>query len=521
MATLDQALDRIRTDGSDLLRPEPMNQLARRLGHSFRNTPLSPGNTLRLFAQQVAHGNIACSAVHHLADQRFTDAAWCQARSRLPMELIESVHQRVIDAARGELDQTNDLGDEPHLWQGHRVYVVDATSDSMPDTPPLREHYGIPAGCRDQLGFPTSHLLLAMDHRSGLLLQCVDSPMYTSNVSQTPQVHPLLREGDVLLGDDAFAGWPHLALILQANLHAIFPVHHRRLVDFTPGRPHAHPRKGKSSRRSGKPRSRLIKSLGKDDQIVEYFKPLRKPPWLSDPQWAELPQSITVREIRRMIRRHGFRPITVTIVTTLLDPLKYPADKLIELRLSRWLVEINIRHLKITLGLDVLKGKSLEMVRKERRMFLLVYNLIRVLMLRAAVRQRVNVNRLSFADTLAWLRLGDLSSATIIKVNPLRPGRLEPRVIKRQKKRFPYMTSPRAVLEAQLRPGFVIRLSLVALTLQGVWVPREVSMTTFRDQNTVQTRSQIHVRSITLNRQYPTSQFVLRDYFRTMVLFGE
>ena len=152
-----------------------------------------------------------------------------------------------------------------------------------------------------------------------------------------------------------------------------------------------------------------------------------------------------------MIRRHGFRPITVTIVTTLLDPLKYPADKLIELRLSRWLVEINIRHLKITLGLDVLKGKSLEMVRKERRMFLLVYNLIRVLMLRAAVRQRVNVNRLSFADTLAWLRLGDLSSATIIKVNPLRPGRLEPRVIKRQKKRFPYMTSPRAVLKAQLR----------------------------------------------------------------------
>ena len=247
MATLDQALDRIRTDGSDLLRPEPMNQLARRLGHSFRNTPLSPGNTLRLFAQQVAHGNIACSAVHHLADQRFTDAAWCQARSRLPMELIESVHQRVIDAARGELDQTNDLGDEPHLWQGHRVYVVDATSDSMPDTPPLREHYGIPAGCRDQLGFPTSHLLLAMDHRSGLLLQCVDSPMYTSDVSQTPQVHPLLREGDVLLGDDAFAGWPHLALILQANLHAIFPVHHRRLVDFTPGRPHAHPRKGRAA----------------------------------------------------------------------------------------------------------------------------------------------------------------------------------------------------------------------------------------------------------------------------------
>jgi hypothetical protein len=272
----------------------------------------------------------------------------------------------------------------------------------MPDTPELRSHYGVPSGCRPGLGFPTSHLLVMMDHLSGLLIDCVDSPLSTSDLSQTPPMHAHLGAGDILLGDVAFSGWAHLALILQANLHAVMPTHHRRIVDFSPRRAHAHPRKGKSTKRAGKPRSRVAETLGPEDQLVEYFKPVEKPAWMDDGQWAALPASITVREIRRTIRRHGFRPMTVTIVTTLLDPEKYPADELIELRLSRWMIETNFRHLKITLGMDVLKCKTLDGVRKERLVFLLVYNLIRIVMLRAAQVQGVKVNRLSFADTLAW-----------------------------------------------------------------------------------------------------------------------
>jgi len=319
------------------------------------------------------------------------------------------------------------------------------------------------------LGFPTSHLLLLMDHRSGLFIDCIDGPMITSDLSQTPALHAHLQGGDVLLGDDAFAGWAHLgggrspaaALILQANLHAIVPAHHRRIVDFAPRRAHAHPRQGKSCQRRGQPRSRVIKSLGKakpsagkDDQLVEYFKPVQKPAWMSAQQCSELPQSITLREIRRTVKRNGFGPITVTIVTTLLDRDAYPADELIELRLSRWMIESNIRHLKITLKMDELKCKTREGVRKERAIFLLVYNLIRLIMLRAARCQGVNINRLSFADTLAWLRHGDLSSCLDLKINPLRPGRLEPRVRKRPKKQFPYMTIPRAELKSQLRARY-------------------------------------------------------------------
>jgi hypothetical protein len=458
MATFDLALSCVRDGSPHLPSADRIDQLAREANHCFRDTTLTPGKTLRLFAQQIAHGNVSCWAVRHLADEQFTDSAWCQARGRLPIKLIETVHRTVIDEARAQLDRNNDDAQSgADRFRGHRLYVLDGTSDSMPDTPPLRAHYGVPSGCRPGLGFPTSHLLVMMDHRSGLLIDCLDSPLTTSDTSQAPLLHERLRPGDIVLGDDAFSGWGHLALILQANLHAIMPLHHRRLVDFTGERRHAKPRKKKSkSAKRKKPKvplklsSRVIKSLGKDDQLVEYFKP-QKPAWMNDEQWATMPDSITVREIRRTIRRHGFRPITVTIVTTLLDPQAYPADELIELRLSRWMIETNIRHLKITLGMDVLKCKTLEGVRKERLMFLLVYNLIRILMLHAAKAQEVDVNRLSFADTLAWLRWGNLEQCPSLVINPLRPGRLEPRALKRQKKEFPYMTSPRADLKAQLR----------------------------------------------------------------------
>jgi hypothetical protein len=450
MAAFDRALAQVRSCAADLLMPAHINQLARDHNLDFRDTILTPGNTLRLFVQQIAHGNIACAAVRHLAGEDFTDSAWCQARKRLPLELMAQAHRAVVDAARRDLDAVPDLGNEPYRWRGHRLYAVDGTSDAMPDTPELRSHYGVPAGCRPGLGFPTSHLMVLMDHRSGLLLDSNDTPLATSDVSQTPPLHANLQPGDVLLADVAFSGWAHLALLLQAHLHAVMPVHHLRIVDFSPDRPYAHPHKGTGRHRVGKPRSRVLKTLGPDDHLVEYFKPKDKPTWLSQEQWQPLPESITVREIRRTVQRHGFRPMTVTIVTTLLDPEAYPADELIELRLTRWMIETNFRHLKTTLGMEVLKCKTLDGVRKERLVFMLVYNLIRIMMLRAARAQSVNVNRLSFADTLAWLRHGSLHDRPALIVNPLRPGRLQPRVLKRQKKEFPYMTQPRAVLKAQL-----------------------------------------------------------------------
>ncbi len=322
MAAFDLALSCVRDETEDFLLTERINQLALTGHHLFRRTTLTPGNTLRLFVRQVAHGNVACSAVQYLADSRFSDAAWCQARSRLPIQLIQDVHQSLVDHARHELDQTDDVGDQSRRWRGHRVHVIDGTSDSMPDAPELRDHYGVPGACRPGLGFPTAHLMLLMDLRSGLLIDCIDSPLRTHDASVASRTHRHLQPGDVLLGDDAFGTYTHLALLLRANLHAVMPSHHRRIVDFTPGRSHVPRSKGTRKKSVGKPRSRIVQTLGRDDQIVEIFKPPKKPDWMSNEQWRQIPESIQVREIRRVVKRHGFRTLR----------LKYPGAGSLHIR---------------------------------------------------------------------------------------------------------------------------------------------------------------------------------------------
>src|SRR6059058_5014733 len=173
---------------------------------------------------------------------------------------------------------------------------------------------------------------------------------------------------------------------------------------------------------------------------------------MSREQYDALPDSIIVREIRRTVRRPDGRRITVTVVTTLLDETLYPADEIVALRLRRWDVETNLRHLKITMGLDVLRCKTELGVRKELAVFCLVYNLVRVVMLEAADRHQVPVSRISFADALKWMRHarpGDRLAELI--VNPLRPDRLEPRCRKRRPKQYDLMNKPRDVLRKALK----------------------------------------------------------------------
>jgi hypothetical protein len=444
MASIAAALARIKQDPLGVIKPATVEALCDELHYDWRVLQIDPAVTVALFVQQIVAGNVPCTEVRHLARQTFSASAWCQARARLPLEVYQGMLTRVCDAALGQTRQ------KQHLWHGHRTFHVDGSAFSMPDTAELRKVFGTPHGPAPGCAFPTAHLLVMFNAATGLLIDAAAAPLYTSDVSAAAELHAHLDEGDILIGDDSFSGWAHIALLSQAKLHALVPNHHLRLVDFTPGR--AHTRLAGKKVVAGLPRSRWIKSLGKDDQLVEWFKPLQVPPWMSQQQYDSLPDSIIVREVRREVRLSQRRRITVTIVTTLLDPLRYPADELIALRLRRWDVETNLRHLKTTMGLDVLKCKTEAGVRKELAVFCLVYNLVRVVMLQAAARQQVPVSRISFIDALKWMRHArPRDRLPDLVINPLRPHRIEPRCRKRRPKQYDLMNKPRNVLRKALK----------------------------------------------------------------------
>ena len=444
------AVARIKRDG-------PLGALGRgavvaacdELGHAWRDRTLDPATTIALFVQQILQGNCPCAEVRHLpaCDCAFTPGAYCQARARIPLAVYQSLLTRVVDAAA--LPRTREL---QHRWRGHRVFHVDGTTFSMPDTPELQRAFGQSAGHAAGCGFPVAHLLVLFSASTGLLIDAAAGPLFTGDVGVAAQMHPLLGAGDVLVGDDSFGSYAHLALLLRDNLHGLFPVHHARIVDFTPGR--AHCAEGKHAL-PGVPRSRWLKSLGHDDQLVEWFKPKQRPAWIDAATYDALPASITVRELRRTVTGPAGNRVTLTMVTTLLDPRDYPAEgatSLLDLRLRRWDVETNIRHLKATMRLDVLRCKTEAGVRKELCVFCLVYNLVRLTMLEAARRQDVPVARVSFADAYRWLRharAGDALPDLI--VNPHRPGRAEPRVVKRRAKPHDLMNKPRDELRKRLK----------------------------------------------------------------------
>jgi hypothetical protein len=327
MASISSSLDRIKDDPLGVLDRELVERVCREHGHAWRERALDPATTIALFMQQVIHGNAPCSEVRHLAaglgapvsSRSFSAQAYCQARKRLPLAIYHTLLTEVYDRVVPQTRRTE------HLWHAHRTFHVDGSTFSMPDTPALQKAFG---------GFPVAHLLVLFSAATGLLIDLWASPLRTGDMAQMGEAHLHLDGGDILIGDDTFSGYAHLAMLQKQGLHGLFPVHHLRIVDFTKGRPHCGD--GKKSV-AGMPRSRWIQSLGKEDQLVEYFKPPDRPKWMSEAEHAALPESITVRELRRTVVRPGLGKITLTLVTTLLDPQTYPVADLLELRLRRWL----------------------------------------------------------------------------------------------------------------------------------------------------------------------------------------
>ncbi len=422
-------------------RPEIIDA-CRQVNHTWRNCLLDPVAIIHLFLTQVLHGNTAINHLVRISGLSFTGSAYCQARSRLPVALFEVLLRRVTERLGPQIDETA-------TWHGHRVFVADGSSFTMPDVPELQKHFGQPSVQQPGCGFPVAHLLALFHVGTGMLVKVLTAPLCTHDMSGVARIHPELRNDDILLGDRGFCSFAHLALLLAQGAHGVFRIHQRQIVDFTPARAHA--QTGHNRGAKGLPRSRWMRGLGLTDQVVAWLKPAQRPEWMTAEQYALLREELIVRELRYRTGTKGFRVREVTLVTTLLDAELYPLEELAELYRKRWDVEGHLKNLKNTMKMDVLRCTTVVGVSKELLMFALVYNLIRLVMLEASRRQGVAVDRISFVDALRWLNEARPGAALPkLVLNPDRANRAEPRVRKRRPKEYPLMTKPRCELRKSL-----------------------------------------------------------------------
>lgn len=445
MVSITDVLRRFKQNWCEELSPAAIAQACRDSGLRWYESALNPVVTIQIFFVQILHGNTACEHLPHLTGLPFTAAAYCKARMRVKLDVLRLLLERCVEQLQRETLDTA-------RWLGHRVFQVDGSSFSMADTPPLQAHFGQPGQQKSGCGFPVAHWLVLVHARTGMIIKMLTAPLRTHDISGVVELHPELRANDLLVADRGFCSYAHLALLLQRGVQGLLRIHQRTIVDFRPGRAHVYPSRGKADPKKGRPRSRWLQRLGATDQVVQWLKPIERPVWMSVEQYAALPAAIMVRELRYSIHEKGFRPKAITLVTTLLDAERYSLSELANQFRRRWEIETNFGHLKTTMRMDVLKCKTVDGVLRELQVFALIYNLVRQVMLAAASRQGVDVQRISFIDALRWLQSASPADAwPKLVVNPLRTGRIEPRVRKRRPKQYPLMKKPRKQLKKELR----------------------------------------------------------------------
>jgi hypothetical protein len=440
MASVSRALERIKGDLELHLSPASITAACLAAGHTWRERKLGPVSTVHLFVLQVLNFNPAIRHLRHRAGYAINAAAYSEARLRLPLAALQALLRESAAAAAGGAAAGEGL------WCGLRTFLVDGSATIAPDTPSSQTAFGQPGNQKKGCGFPVPRILGLFDAFTGMVVEMLCFPLRTHEQSKVWQLHPLLKPGDVLVGDRGFCSFAHLAMLHARGVAGLFRMHQKQIVDFLPHR------KTRRKGQKGKPNSRFVRRLGKGDQVVEWRRPKVRPAWMTAAQFDALPDTLRVRELRYHLAGKGRRTREVTIATTLLDPLRYPKDKVCELYGLRWSVETHFLELKTTLKMRRVKSQTAQGVEKELAVYCLVYNLVRALMVRASVRQGVTPDRISFVDTVRWLLSAAAPGQDVpnLVINPQRPDRHEPRVIKDLQDTYRKMTLPRAQMRRRL-----------------------------------------------------------------------
>src|SRR5258706_11003172 len=389
---------------------------------------LNPGASCREAARQI-------QALFCLAGGRTVDAgtsAYCQARARLPLGVLERARQ----AAAGHAQKL--LPEKLGLWRGWRPKVLDGTTVSLADTAKNQAAYPQSASQKPGCGFPLLRLVGLFGLSTGALLGYAKGNKHLAELPLLFRLRQWFQSGDLLLADRGFASYVVLALLELLGVACLFRLHQARPHDLRRG----------------------IR-LGKKDRLWVWSKPQQKPRYLPKSLWRRVPEELVVRVLQMQLRLSGFRTQSVTLVTTLSDPKAYPALELAELYLRRWRIELWWRHLKTTMGMEVLRCQTPAMVHKELEMRLIAYNFIRCLIAESAALHDRPVEQISFKGSVDTVRqysplvaqarsrkkqsrlIQQLLETLALDLVPQRKGRREPRAVKRRPKPYPLLTQPR------------------------------------------------------------------------------
>jgi hypothetical protein len=391
------------------------------LGQVIDPDPACRQAVAKLLVWLTLHGKPACSA---------ENGAYCKARLRLSEEHLHGLVRATGKRLRG---QTRDAW----LWKGRRVKIADGTTVIMPDTKANQAVYPQPDGQKPGLGFPMIRMVVIFCLATGAVLDAAlaaYSGKGTGELSLLRSIWDELEEGEVLLADRLYCSWFEMALLVLRGVEVVLHRHQSRRTDFRRG-----------------------KSLGSRDHRVKWPKPAR-PDWLDQETYDSLPKELEIREVEVTIRRKGFRPVRLIVVTSLLNEKQYSPEDLGEVYWQRWQAELNLRSLKETMQMAELRCKTPEMVRKEVWVHFIAYNLIRGLMAQAAAEYGTKPCQISFKGALQTLKAFQTilpMTENVVEIYRRllraiathhagnRPGRVEPRAKKRRKKNYALLTKPR------------------------------------------------------------------------------
>ena len=351
-------------------------------GVQFKDRIYTPFVTLCMFLSQVLDQDHSCRAAvmrlilwMALNDRKSCSAettSYCEARRRLPLKVIV----RLVHATAEKIEAG---ASDDWLWKGRRVSLVDGTTSSMPDTP--RNQRAFPQANTQGvgLGFPIVRMAVIISLATGVARDMALGP-YKGKGTGEPALLRALLDGlatdEIVLGDRYFGSFFMLESLMHREVDGLFRMYQGRKFDFRRGR-----------------------RLGVEDHLVTWAKPPR-PEWMDEETYAQIPDEMTVRELRFKVEQPGFRVDNVVLVTTMLDATMYTKDELADLYLQRLECRIGSAPIKDVLQMDVLRCKSPEMVEKEIWMHLLAYNLIRGVMAQAAEANEKRPRQLSFKGTL-------------------------------------------------------------------------------------------------------------------------